>query len=247
MVEIVKKEDIKGKSGSPMTLSEKKLVASADSQAKTNVDIQKTTVSATVNGAPAGVDNATNLEVAQDQDIKDMLKEMQGGGGGVSGVEGVVGTDGTVGEGTGGESVVTPMDYMIVKGILQTVYMIPPFVMKVDYEWPDYVIDMRAKQLHAIMIRYGISDIKYIDLLAFGSGVAMDMATVIRMGRDQKAVRKEKDRAMEVAKLEEERRIAEDRLRIHDAKNKLEDSKNHAVGDSKDYGDDSNRVIGDGI
>jgi hypothetical protein len=214
MVEIVKKEDVKGKSGSIMSLGEKKLVASADSQAKTGVNIsgnaQRTTVGATVNGVEMGVDNATNLDVAKpDDDIKQMLAQLQGGVTGAGAeigpdgkpVGGVVGPDGMP-IGTGGTGM-APMTAGIIKGMLFTVYMIPSYIYRVEYKPDQFTIDIKGQQLADILERYGVSDVKYLDVLFFGAGVLGDMAGI--MGKC-KELKEEKDFKK---KLDEERRIEE--------------------------------------
>ncbi len=211
-MEIIKKEDTKGGGGTKstqMTLAEKKLVAKVDvpRQIIDNTGTAaKINVSATINGAPAGVDNATNLEVAKpDSDIKQMLSQLQQKQGGIVGEGGVgggvVGPDGVI-----VESKFPPLSVNIVRGMLYTVYMIPSYVYRVDYHPDEFTINVKAQQLTDLMARYGITDVKYIDVIFFGAGVVGDLSGAFGVCKELREEKnKEKKHKEEVEAREEQR------------------------------------------
>lgn len=238
MVELVKKEDTKSgsvkkedtKDGSVsasklLSLGEKKMVAGLGSVEKKPVVVAEPLGS----GIPGGTSGTSGsptrmvpeMEVAPpDQDIKDIIAKLQGGVG--TGGEGSPSVEGEV-------PGLPPIDISIIKGFLYTVYRLPGVVYRVKgYKPPEEVmvdIDDQAQQLHTIMIRYGIADIKYIDLLVFGGGFAMNMANCIgtaRDLRDNQLVDREKKLEADRIRMEmEEKRLREETDKIARTENEI--------------------------
>lgn len=204
-MEVIKKEDavVKGAKGTGMmSLSEKKLVAKAEPPHQVIDNTVKTNVSATVNESSVPVDNATNLNVVPpDSDIKQMLSQLQQKQGGIPGEGGVVGPDGVI-----VESKFPPLSVNIVRGMLYTVYMIPSYVYRVEYHPDEFTINTKAQMLTDIMTRYGITDVKYIDLLFFGAGVVGDLSGAMGICKELREEKnKEKKHKEEVEAREEQR------------------------------------------
>lgn len=217
-MEIIKKEDVKGGSGvssRQMSLAEKKMVAKAEVPRQIIDNTGggsgvKTTVTATVNGVGAGVDNATNLDVAKpDSDIKQMLAQLQQGQGGIgAGVPGVPGAEGGV-PGVGDEvgAKYPPLSVNIVRGMLYTVYMIPSYVYRVEYHPDEFTINVKAQQLTDLMARYGITDVRYIDLIFFGAGVVGDLSGAMGVCKELREEKNKEKKHKEVMEEREEQRL----------------------------------------
>lgn len=206
-LETVKKEEQRGKQ---LTLGEKKNIASSVSAAASSVSqpqgvpigAVRTTVAGTLNGAPVRIDNATNLEVAKpDDDIKNMLVQLQGNqqfdASGMPVLGGSVDANGMpIDGGLGGSgSGLPPISANILAGMLHTVYMMPSYIYRVEYHPDEFTIKVKAQQLSDILMRYGITDVKYIDLLFFAGGLMGDMAGV---AGHCKELKEEKDKAKKV-------------------------------------------------
>jgi len=215
-MEVIKKEDVKGGAGGvskQLSLAEKKMVAKADvprqiiDNTGTTAGPVKTNVTATINGVATGVDNATNLDVAKpDSDIKQMLERLQQGQAGAGAGTGV-GTDGIPG-GVGIEGArFQPLTVNIVRGMLYTVYMLPSYVYRVEYHPDEFTINVKAQQLTDLLVRYGVTDVKYIDLIFFGAGVAGDLAGIAGTCKELKVEKDIKKRHQEEVEAREEQRL----------------------------------------
>jgi len=205
-LETVKKEEQKGIT-KQMTLGEKKAVATgavAGGGSGLPAGAVRTNIAGTLNGAPVRIDNATNLEVAKpDDDIKNMLVQLQGNqqfdASGMPVLGGSVDAngmpiDGGLGGGLGGSGL-PPISANILAGMLHTVYMMPSYIYRVEYHPDEFTIKVKAQQLSDILMRYGITDVKYIDLLFFAGGLMGDMAGV---AGHCKELKEEKDKAKKV-------------------------------------------------
>lgn len=199
-----------------LTLGEKKLIAAVTPNASLKTTIpavpRMTSTGTSDNITSTEGDKVEELKISNDQDIKNMLAEIKGSQTSPAGPGGEV-----PGEGVG--PVIEPLDKSLIKGLLFTVYRLPSFIYRVKgFELPESIsldIEMQAEQLNAIMVKYGITSMKYIDLLIFGSGIAMNMATVIGQCRELKEKQKiEDEHKNNMDKIRNEEMEKQERLRL---------------------------------
>lgn len=147
-----------------------------------------------------------------DQNIKDMLSVIKGE------AEQSKQPEGEISENVAHETI-SVIDINILKGLLHTIYMAPYFIYRTGkYKLPEIVsssLDARASQLQMMIQLFGFLDPKYMILLVFGGGFAMDMAMLLgdarELGKDAKE-RREMEKRSEFAKMTEEQRMLKEGL-----------------------------------
>lgn len=204
MLEVVERDEVKENNRNRrLTMSEKRAVADGE-------DTQFVDTNSLVEKYDEDNTSPVQLEIEPpDKNIKDMLSVIKG--------ETEPGEQSAEGEVKGEvppEIAMVTIDIKILKGLLQTIYTAPYFIYRTGrYEMSEFVsvnLDARASQLQMVLQIFGFVDPKYLVLLAFGGGFAMDMAMLIGDARElgQKAKEeRELKKQTEFAKMTEEQRM----------------------------------------